>query len=114
MGMEIRSRDERGRALELRKWLDDNRAEYLGAKTKWSDPAWLQAAVVGNRTVWLALRSYRPGDEPTKAVYILAQAELSLSSVFSQLAIIEAYETNLHDLSLALGQAESETAAALE
>lgn len=76
----------------LLRWLDQHRAEYEAAVGRWSDLGWCHAAIETTRSVRQALRAYRPGEEPVKAVYLLAQADLSLASVLDQLAIINEYE----------------------
>jgi hypothetical protein len=87
-----RARQEQDVLDRLLRWLDDHRAEYEKAVTSWNDLEWCHAALEGARMVWQALQGYRPGEEPVKAVYLIAQAVLSLGSVFQQLAVINEYQ----------------------
>lgn len=84
---------QRQQVRELVAWLRAHQAEYDEALGKRSDPEWLLAAVGASIDVWYALRTYRPGQNPVRAVYVLAQAEQSLGSIAGQLAVIEQYES---------------------
>lgn len=83
----------RAQVRELVAWLREHQAEYDEALGKRSDPEWLWAALHVAIDVWYALRTYRPGQTPVRAVYVLAQAEQSLGSIAGQLAVIEQYES---------------------
>ena len=90
----IDARERRKAVQALRDYLDKNRPNYDLAREKWMNLAWCQKALKECREALIDVESYSPSNAPHEAVYRVAQASLRLSKVFTQLAIMEAYEAN--------------------
>ena len=91
------AQDQRERARQEaaaeREWLEATAPAYEAALANWADVAWCHDALATCRTVLAAVAEYDPATDPSRrAVFILAQARLSLESVFSGLELVEAFE----------------------
>lgn len=80
-------------ASHHREWLRDHGGDYITATKNYEDVAWLQDAIETFRTVFERIQEFAAGEEPEyKALFLLGQAERSMATVFSQIAIIQEYE----------------------
>lgn len=106
-------RTARERAAEIeqiRTWMAQHRPAMEAAEAKRVDVVWLQAAAETSRLVLGALLSYRPGQNPVRAVYLVAQAVMSLQSVHDQLLILDEWERAREDLRVLLREGNESTA----
>lgn len=80
-------------ATAHREWLRDNDGDYITARENFKDVEWLQTALETFRTIFERIQEFAGGEEPEyKAIFVLGQAERSMASVFSQIAIVSEYE----------------------
>ena len=76
-----------------RKYLDENRPEYELAREKWHNLAWCHQSLQECREALIDIQAHNPSDEPQAAVYRIAVATERIGRVFSQVAIMESYES---------------------
>lgn len=75
--------------LEQReKELEKRRGEYQSAKAMTVSPVNINEIA----SLYQLLRSYIPGDQSEKAVYIVAQATMVVEKIYKPFSIVEEYE----------------------
>jgi len=80
------------------RWIREHVVAYQEAKAKYQDVEWCHLALQTCEDAMLTLHEWKREDQPHFAVHCLATAAMTLQSVFSQLAIIDEFESRQRNL----------------